>query len=267
MDIGTGKITKKEMRGVPHHLLDVISPKTDFSVSNFKKLATKKIEEITGRGHVPIIVGGTGLWIDALIYDWPIPEVGPNRALRARLEKLTAAQLFTKLKKLDPVRAKNIDRHNPRRLIRALEIVMTTGKSIPDFHISYQRGPAHKKYKIGNEEYEILILGVNISQKELERRIYARLIKRLKNGMIQEIKKLHDSGVSWKKLDSFGLEYRFISRYLRDQLTYDQMAEELFRAIKNYAKRQTRWFKRNQNISWINNQRSVGRVIKNFLKI
>lgn len=249
MDIGTGKITKKEMRGIPHHLLDVVSPGADFSVSRFKKLATKKIKEITGRGHVPIIVGGTGFWIDALIYDWPIPEVGPNRALRARLEKQTAAQLFAKLTKLDPVRATDIDRYNKRRLVRALEIIAATGKPTPGFNIAYPHG-RNKKYKIGGKGYRVLFLGVKLPQKELERRIYTRLIRRLKNGMVREIKKLHSSGVSWKRLDDFGLEYRYISRYLRGLISYDEMVEQLYRAIKNYAKRQMRWFKRNPQIKW-----------------
>lgn len=242
MDIGTGKITKKEMRGVPHHLLDVVSPKSEFNVSHFKKLAAKKIKEIISRGKVPILVGGTGFWVDALIYDWPIPEVGSNRALRGRLERWPTARLFAKLQKLDPDRAATIDRHNPRRLIRALEIVMTTGKPVEKFSVPH----SYDCKDMGH-----LILGIKMPQKELERRIYIRLIKRLKGGMIAEIKKLHGTGVSWKKLDDFGLEYRYVSRYLRGLLTYDQMVEELYLSIKNYARRQMTWFKRNPQIKWI----------------
>lgn len=253
MDIGTGKITKKEMRGIPHHLLDVVSPRGEFNVSHFKKLAAKKIEEIVNCGHVPIIVGGTGFWVDALIYDWPIPEVEPNCALRARLGKWPAKRLFARLQKLDPNRAKNIDRHNKRRLIRALEIAVTTGQPVSQFIFKYDRG--QKRIEINGKSYAVLILGIKLRQKELERRIYARLIKRLNDGMIQEIKKLHNppasGGVSWKRLDNFGLEYRYASRYLRGILTYDQMVEKLYGVIKNYAKRQMRWFKRNGQINWL----------------
>lgn len=259
MDIGSGKITKKEMLGVPHHLLDVVSPRSEFSVSHFKKLAARKIEEVISRSHMPIIVGGTGFWIDALIYDWPLPEIGPNLALRLQLDKLTVEKLFAKLKKLDPVRAATIDRHNPRRLIRALEIVMAIGRPTPEFKISYKSGGTSTRYKIGGKEYRVLILGIKLSRQELEHRIYKRLIGRLKVGMVEEIKKLHKSGVSWKQLDNFGLEYRYVSRYLRGLLTYDQMIEQLYLAIKNYAKRQRRWFKRNPQIKWI---RESGQAIK-----
>lgn len=254
MDIGTGKITPKEMRGVPHRLLDVVSPRSDFNVSKFKKLAIQKIEEITGRGRVPIIVGGTGLWIDALIYDWPIPEVGPNRALRARLEKWPALRLFTKLQKLDSVRATAIkarnETNNKRRLIRALEIVIATGQPIPEFNVTLKYGHGYKRQKIGNREYKVLILGVKLPPKELEKRIYKRLTKRLNAGMIDEIKKLHRSGVSWKRLDDFGLEYRFGSRFLRGLINYDEMVDQTYRAIRKYAKRQMTWFKRNKQIKW-----------------
>lgn len=261
MDIGTGKITKKEMGSVPHHLLNVVSPKAEFNVSHFKKLATKKIEEIVEHGHVPIITGGTGFWIDSLIYDWPIPEVRANRALRARLEKWPTTKLFAKLQKLDPSRAASIkarnETNNKRRLIRALEIVMESGKPSPESTLPIYYDHDKLEATIGGKKYRILLLGIKLPQKELEKRIYKRLIKRLNSGMIQEIKKLHKSGVSWKRLDNFGLEYRYISRYLRRFITYNEMVEQLYQAIKNYAKRQMRWFKRNPNIHWISNSKKA----------
>lgn len=243
MDIGTGKITRKEMRGVPHHLLDVASPKRDFNVSHFKELAEKKIREIIARGHVPIIVGGTGFWIDALIYDFNLPEVGPDKKLRAKLEKQSVEKLFSRLKKLDPERAKTIEPKNKRRLIRALEIVLLSKKPVP---------------KLGKRaKYNALFIGIRKDKKELEDRIYKRLLARLKQGMIGEVKKLRNppagGGVSWKRLDDFGLEYRFISRYLRGRLSYGEMVVQLFSAIKKYAKRQMTWFKRNKKIKWVEN--------------
>jgi tRNA dimethylallyltransferase len=243
MDIGTGKITKKEMAGIPHHLLDVASPKKDFNVSHFKKLAERKIKEIIVRGHVPVIVGGTGFWIDALVYDFNLPEVGPDRKLRAKLERQSVEKLFSRLKKLDPERADSIDRKNKRRLVRALEIVLLSKKPVPRL----EKTP----------KYETLFIGVKKDKKELEDRIYKRLLKRLDRGMIGEVKKLRKSGVSWKRLDDFGLEYRFVSRYLRGQLAYDEMVAQLFSAIKKYAKRQMTWFKRNKNIRWVRNPRQA----------
>ena len=251
MDIGTGKITKKEMAGIPHHLLDVASPKKDFNVSHFKKLAEKKIKEITARGHVPIIVGGTGFWIDALVYDFNLPEVGPDKKLRAGLEKQGVEKLFVRLKKLDPKRADSIDRKNKRRLVRALEIVLLSGKPVP---------------KLKKElKYDALFIGVKKNKKELEERIYKRLLKRLDQGMIEEVKKLHGAGVSWKRLDDFGLKYRFVSRHLRGQLGYDEMVTRLFPAIKNYAKRQMTWFEKNKEIRWISKEKAAIKLVRSFV--
>ena len=128
MDLGTGKITKKEMRGVPHHLLDVASPKKIFSVSDYQKLADKKIQEIFSRGHIPILCGGTGFYIDALVNGTVLPEVAPDKILRKKLDKKSTSELFKILKKLDINRAKSIDKNNRVRLIRAIEIAKTLGK-------------------------------------------------------------------------------------------------------------------------------------------
>lgn len=244
MDIGTGKITKKEMRGIAHHLIDVISPKKDFNVTDFKKLAEKKIGEISKRGKVPIIVGGAGFWIDALIYDQKFPEVAPDKKLRAKLEKQSAEQLFAQLKKLDPKRAKTIESRNKRRLVRALEILIKSKKPVPPRSNLGDTNP-------DNSRYDLVFIGIKKPAEELNKLIYERLIKRLKEGMVDEVKKLHKNGISWKRLDNFGLEYRYISRYLRGQLEYDEMVSQLYQAIKNYAKRQMTWFKRNKEIHWL----------------
>ena len=127
MDLGSGKITKKEMRGIPHYLLDVVKPNTIFSVSKYKQLAEKAIKKIIAKNKLPIIVGGTGFYIDSISKNIELPEVKPNKKLRKRLEKKSAEELFTMLKKLSPTRAKNIDRYNKVRLIRAIEIAKTLG--------------------------------------------------------------------------------------------------------------------------------------------
>jgi tRNA dimethylallyltransferase len=251
MDIGTGKITKKEMRGIPHYLLDIASPKTQLSVAHFQKQAKIAIEKILAKGKAPIICGGTGLYIDAVIDNQIFPDVKPNFQLRKKLEKLTNKELFTKLKKLDPNRAKNIDKHNPRRLIRALEIVIISKKPVPKI----------QKHR----DYDVLKLGVKRDQKQLNELIWKRLLKRLKGKMINEIKKLTKSGVSFKRLYDFGLEYRWISLYLQKKVTKEQMIQRLYKAIKDFSKRQMTWFKRDSEIHWIKNQKEAERLIKNFL--
>jgi len=251
MNIGTGKITKKEMRGMPHHLLDVVSPKTRFTVTQYVKKAEKAIEKIHKAGKLPIICGGAGFYIQALIDGISIPEVKPDWTLRKKLEKQTAKELFQQLKKLDSERAKNIDRHNKRRLIRAIEIVLKTGKAVP---------PMEKRAK-----YNVLMLGIKIDQARLNEKIENRLLKRLNQGMIEEVKRLSQSGLSWKRLEEFGLEYRHIARYLQNKMTYEEMAEKLQKEIERYAKRQMTWFKKDKRIVWIDNKKTAETLVKKFL--
>lgn len=238
LDIGSGKITKKEMKGVPHHLLDVANPKKVLSVAEYKKLADKKIEEIISRGKIPIIVGGTGFYIDAVINDSQLPEVKPNKNLRKELEKLNSEKLFKKLQKLDPRRAKEIDAKNPVRLIRAIEIAKELGK-VP-------------KLKT-NPKYNTINIGLDFPDDELKERIEKRLISRFKNGMLDEAKKLHKEGVSWKRMEELGLEYRYMAKFLQGKITEKEMVEKLNSEIWKYAKRQRTWFKRDKNIIWIKN--------------
>lgn len=277
MDIGTGKVirdtsllllnkydrikiatNKKNLlyysMGIPHHLIDVVSPKEIFTVSDFKLRAEKAIADITRRGKLPIIVGGTGQYIDTLVFDLSIPEVSPNYKLRAELEEQTTEQLFSQLKKLDPERANNIDRHNPRRLIRALEIINSLGK-VP---------PLNTKYLIPNTKYDVLWLGLN--PKDLDKRIPSRLLARFKQGMVDEVKKLHDSGVSWERLYDFGLEYRWISEFLQNKINQKEMVTGLERAICQYSKRQMTWFKRNQKIHWLSSIDEVEKLTDEFIK-
>src|SRR3989344_3388133 len=245
MDIGTGKVTKKEMRGIPHHLLDIASPSRQFTVAQYQKLGQKAIKKILDRGKLPIVVGGTGFYIDALVHDFIVRDVKPDFKLRRKLEKLDTDKLFKHLQKLDPQRAKIIDRHNKRRLIRALEIVMTTGKPVPLLRQGFE-GQIKSKY-------QVLSIGIRISDAELRKRIKKRLLKRLKQGMIGEIKKLRASGLSWQRLDNLGLEYRWISRYLQGSFNKEEIIKKLETEIWHYAKRQMTWFKRDKSIHWIKN--------------
>lgn len=258
MDLGTGKITKKEMGGVPHYLLDIVSPKNNtFSVSDFQKMALRKIEEILDKGKIPIICGGTGYYIDSVFNGNIFPEVPPNKKLRKELSNKTTLQLFSLLKKLDVDRAKSIDKNNKVRLIRAIEIAEALGK-VPK--INKLESP-----------FDVIKIGLAFPQEELKERIYIRLIKRIQKGMLKEMERLHKEGVSWKKMEFFGLEYRYSAFYLQGKITKDEMIEQLFSQIWHFAKRQKTWFKRDKNIIWINPSKKTDilrakREITKFLK-
>jgi tRNA dimethylallyltransferase len=252
MDIGTGKVSKSEQKQVPHHLLDIASPKKQYTVTQFKTAAQKKIKQISQRGRLPFVVGGTAFYIYALIDDLKIPEVKPNLKLRKSLQKKSPVQLFLMLKKLDPARAESIDRHNPARLIRAIEIVRVTKKPVPALSFPV----------VGNHGTGILIIGIKKDLPGLYKLIDNRLEKRLKQGLVKEVKRLLANGISQKKLESFGLEYKFVSKYIKSELNYSQMKEQLKNAIHHYAKRQMTWFKRDPRIQWIKNAREAEILIK-----
>ncbi|MFH0852024.1 MAG: tRNA (adenosine(37)-N6)-dimethylallyltransferase MiaA [bacterium] len=276
MDIGTGKITKKEMQGVPHYLLDVADPKRRFTVAQYKKLALAAIKKIQRKNKIPIICGGTGFYIQALVDNISIPEVKPDLKLRTRLEKKSVGELFSELKWLDPKRAKTIDPKNPRRLIRALEIIYKTGKPVPPLN------PPRPSLKGGSPpplggargDFSTLFIGVKKSPHQLRRLIYKRLLKRLRQGMIEEVKNLRKSGISWKRLEDFGLEYRYTAKYLQKKtlrqaqgkLYYQEMVSRLQKEIEHYAKRQMTWFKKNPRIKWIESETQAQKLVKKFIE-
>jgi len=235
LDIGSGKITKREMKGVTHHLLDVASPKRVFSVADFKRLGSKAIADIHKREKLPIIAGGTGFYIDALVYNQSIPKVLENKVLRKELDTKTAPELFEELTKLDPERAQDIDQHNKVRLIRAIEIATALG-SVPKTTKEIQ--------------FDTEWIGVTWPDTILKERIHIRLIARMKKGMVAEATRLHAEGISWKRMERLGLEYRYLALLLQKKMSKDEMLAELETKIRQYAKRQKTWFKRNKNIHW-----------------
>lgn len=237
LNIGSGKITKKEMCGIPHYMLDVISPRDQFSVAQYKRKADKIIADILRRNNIPIICGGTGQYIDALVYGITFPEVKPDKKLRARLKKKSTKELFKMLQKLDRRRAKNIDSKNPRRLIRAIEIAKKLGK-VPSAKVR----PSPK--------YDVLWIGLDMDNQELKKLIKKRLIARMKKGMVGEVRKLRLHGLSWKRMESLGLEYRALAQFLQKKITRQEMLAGLEKEIWHYVKRQRTWFKRNKNIRW-----------------
>jgi len=235
LDIGTGKITRREMKGIRHHLLDVSDPCRTFTAHDFVERAQLAIYDISQRGKLPIIAGGTGFYIDALVGRIAVPNVIPDLKLRARLEKKSAAQLYALLKKRDPRRARTIEPEHKRRLIRALEIVAALGKNPAPATIA---------------RYDMLWLGIAPPVKELEKKISLRLQTRMKRGMITEVKRLHASGLSYKRMEAFGLEYRSLARFLKNKITHRELLDEIGRGSRHYAKKQLAYWKRNSDIKW-----------------
>jgi tRNA dimethylallyltransferase len=251
MDIGTGKVTKEEMQGIPHYLLDVASPKRRFSVWQYQKLAISAINKILKRGEIPFLVGGSPFYIYSIVEGWILPRLKPDQKLRKILEKKSPTELFEILKKLDPERAKTIERENKRRLIRAIEIAKKLGKV-----------PPLKK----QPQFDCLLIGIKKSKNELKKLIKKRLLKRFEKGMIEEVKNLKKEGVSWNRLEEFGLEYRWIAYYLQGKIDYKTMVKKLQKAIEKFAKRQMTWFKRDKRIKWIKTYQEAEKLIREFLQ-
>ncbi|MBP6855521.1 MAG: tRNA (adenosine(37)-N6)-dimethylallyltransferase MiaA [Candidatus Pacebacteria bacterium] len=236
-NLTAGKITKKEARGIPHHLLDVASPTRTFSVAQFQKRAQNIVQRLHQKHIIPIVCGGTGLYIDTLVNGVDIPNVKADTVLRKKLEKKSTGDLFDLLLKKDPRRASTIDFHNRRRLIRALEIVITTKKPVPQLHAT--------------SPYHTLFIGIHAPKQILSERIHKRLERRIKAGMINEVSKIHRDGVSWKRLEQFGLEYKWTARLLKKDITKEEYINGLSKDIEQYTKRQMTWFSRNNTINWI----------------
>lgn len=260
LDIGTGKVTKKEMGGVKHHLLDVASPKKKFSAGDFSREARKAISMIYHTGKLPIICGGTGFYIDSLIGRISLPEVPPNAALRAQLSKRSAAKLFEILREKSPERARQMDtpseRNNKVRLIRALEVAAAKQKSKAESGMIYH-----------TDGFDALWIGIAPPLRELERKITARLHARIRRGMIAEAKRLRKAGLSYKRMEELGLEYRSLARHLRGEISKEEMIAELERDIRRYAKKQLVYWKRNTDIAWFTPaDRKISTLVERWLK-
>ncbi len=275
MDIGTGKVTKKEMSGIPHYLLNVASPKRKFTVAQYQRLFQKAINKIHKKGKVPFLVGGTGFYIQSVVDGIIIPEVKPDWKLRKKLEKKPVSELYEMLSKLDPIRASAIDKNNPRRIIRALEIVLKSKRPVGPLSSKRANFKAldngfpneeRKTFKVLEQSERFLFLGVKRDKNELKKLIEKRLLKRLTAGMVEEVKKLRKSGLSWKRLEEFGLEYRYIAQYLQKKISYQEMVEKIQKESEKFAKRQMTWFKRDKRIKWIKNHKEAKKIVNNFLE-
>ena len=234
LDLGSGKITPEETRGVPHHLIDVCAPGDFFSMHDFQRLAYEAIDGILDRGRVPFLVGGTGLYIASVTEGYVMSDSAPDLAFREYMETFATPALYDMLVKAVP--EIEIDRNNRNRVMRVLEKLHAGDDHVPH----------------NEPRYRCLKLGVTWDRETLKARIDERLERRLRQGMIEEVQGLIDSGVSIEFLTKLGLEYRFITQYLTGVIPdRDDMLEQLGNAIKKFAKRQMTWFKRDRDILWL----------------
>ena len=236
LDLGTGKITAEEMRGVPHHMLDVVEPNQPYSVAEFQRGAYQAIDGILTRGKVPFLVGGTGLYLRAVTEGFVFTDTGPDPALRAVLERESTGALYARYQARTGKTLSGGEERNRHRLIRALEKLEAGEEALP---------PCPR--------YECLLLGVNYPRETVCARIDQRLRRRLEAGMVEEVAALRSAGVSDGFLEGLGLEYRYILWYLTGRLdSLDALSDELGRAIKRFAKRQVSWFKKDRDVHWLN---------------
>lgn len=237
LNIGSGKITKPEMREVKHYGLDLVSVKrkTPFTVAEYKNYTDKIISSIYQTNKIPILVGGTGFYIRAVVEGLVLPQVPPNQKLRRKLERLSGEVLFEMLKKKDSERAKTIERKNKRRLIRALEIIAALGKV-----------PALKTAK----KYDAKFIGIKRAPEELKKRIMKRTKKMLGRGLISETKKLRALGLSWKRIYEFGFEYKYPALFLQKKISRAGMIDSINKECFDYSRRQILWWKKEKRIRW-----------------
>jgi len=227
MDIGTGK-DLEEYGAVPHHLIDILEPGEEFNVFRFQRLCFAAMEEIRERGRLPVIVGGTGLYLDAVLRGYRMVEVPEDPELRAELAGLATEELAARLLSLNPRLHNTTDLLDRERLVRAIEIA------------AYEQG--HEPEPL--PEFHPVVFGVRWERSVLRERITSRLKERLASGMIEEVERLRREGVPYETLEFYGLEYRFVARFLKGELTRNDLFQKLNSAIHDFAKRQETWFRR-----------------------
>lgn len=257
MDIGTAKPSREELEEVPHHLINIIPPDKNWSVSDFVTNARSIIEDIVKRGKLPIVVGGTGLYLNALIEGYAFPVIEANKEIRERLEgeakSFGSLHLYERLKKVDPDSASNIHYNDLKRIIRALEVFEMTGKPISQL----------KSKDEENLPYETVIVGLDMDRKKLYERIEERIDGMLKAGLIDEVKGLITEGYDKKLTSMQAIGYKEVAEHLHGKYTYDELVNILKQNTRNFAKRQMTWFRRFKNVNWFDVEKlNIGDIIK-----
>ena len=261
MDLGTGKDTSEFLVDgvtIPCHLIDVVDTDHEFNLFEYQKMFYRSFLDISERGLIPIMAGGTGLYIEAVVKDYRMLEVPEDSSLRGELQKMDMDAMRERLFKSNPALHNTTDTQDKSRLVRAIEIAEHS--KMHEFAEETEH-PAIKPF----------IIGIRWERSVLRDRITARLKKRIDMGMIEEVKNLHNQGVNWEKLDSFGLEYRYVSRYLQGKMDFDEMFRELNTRIHQFSKRQMTWFRRMERqgivINWVDNADydSIKRLIEEHI--
>lgn len=245
MDIGTAKIKPEEMEGIPHHLIDIKEPWEQFSVAEFQQLVREKITEIQSRGHLPMIVGGTGLYIQSVIYDYQFSEAPADESCRLMLEQkakeIGKEALHRELMSIDPKSASQIHPNNVRRVIRALEIYYRTGKTMSDTQQSQRTDLL----------YQTALVGLTMDREKLYQRINDRVDLMIKEGLLEEVTKLYEQGLrGCQSIQAIG--YKEIYEYLDGKVSFMEAIENLKKNSRHYAKRQLTWFRNKMDIQWFN---------------
>ena len=247
MDIGTAKVTKEETCGVPHHLIDVLDPKDPFNVMTFRSMVKDAVRGIASRGNVPVLVGGTGFYIQSVLYDVQFEEDASSEELRKELEQeadvLGAEKMHERLRALDPDAAEAIHPNNIKRVVRALEYCLSTGRKI-SVHNREQRERT--------SPYSFLFYVLTMDRAALYQRIDLRVDQMMEQGLLAEVKRLRDEGVTSDMVSMQGLGYRQIFDYLEGIATLDEAVERIKRETRHFAKRQLTWFRREPDARWIN---------------
>ena len=246
MDVGTAKISVEEMQGVKHHLIDVLDPKEDFNIVKFQNMVKCSIEEIVKNGHIPILVGGTGFYIQSVIYDIDFNNEDDNSSVRKKLEEeydiLGADFMHEKLKKIDIVSAKNIHKNNKKRIIRAIEYFLINNEPISS-HNEVQR---EKK-----SPYDYRFFVLNPPRDILYERINKRVDIMVENGLVDEVKKLREMGLSTANISMQGIGYKEIIEYLDGEVSLETAIENIKQNTRHMAKRQVTWFKREKDVIYV----------------
>ncbi|WP_333637749.1 tRNA (adenosine(37)-N6)-dimethylallyltransferase MiaA [Tissierella praeacuta] len=247
MNIGSAKITKEEMENIPHHLIDIIFPNEDFTVADFKNNAVKLIKDINNRGKLPIVAGGTGLYINSLVYNLNFTQVAPNEEIRVKLESLGDKHgneyLHQELEKIDIESAEKISVNDRKRIIRAIEIFEITGKPMSEHN---------KNFRVPVEDYNLVMIGLNMDRKELYNRINLRVDIMIEEGLVEEVNNLLKMGYNKELVSMQGIGYKEILMYLEGNISLEKSIELIKQGSRNYAKRQLTWFRRDNRIKWVN---------------
>lgn len=260
MNIGTAKPTIKEMQGIKHYLIDFVSPDERYSVAEFKKDAKNAIKEILDKGKIPIVVGGTGLYVDSLIYEIEYPKIEFDDEYRKELEKIEEEKgldyLFKKASEIDNEAIKKISQNDKKRIFRILEIYHSTGKTKTE-----QEYESRKK----EVEYDYHVFAIDWDREKLYNRIDERVNWMIENGLIEEVKNLYNK---YEKFPTAmqGLGYKEVVEYLENKCTKEEMIEKIKRETRRYAKRQLTWFRKNKNTIWLNGEEDIQNNIKIILE-